>query len=314
MRYLMILLVLFISVNAKDLKPIKEIQMHGNVMDIVIKNDILYAGTTAGMLEMYDIKNDRFIGSVGLKKIHDFMGDLMEPKVYAVDVMDGRKLLLAEGENGVRELYIHENNTTTKVLAKHELTMQKARFIDKNHVFIGLLSNEILLFDLDTKKILYLKQLSESKFSDFALNEEKTQAVVSCESGINYLVSTKDGKLIKELKGANKDNVFKVDYKKNRVSTAGQDRVGAVYDIETGSYKTFRSDFLIYATGLSPDANLAAFAFSIDNDIAVFDLSTDTKRYTLKGQKSTLNTIVFYDERTIFSGSDDRYIMKWKLQ
>ncbi len=314
MRYLMILLVLFISVNAKDLKPIKEIQMHGNVMDIVIKNDILYAGTTAGMLEMYDIKNDRFIGSVGLKKIHDFMGDLMEPKVYAVDVMDGRKLLLAEGENGVRELYIHENNTTTKVLAKHELTMQKARFIDKNHVFIGLLSNEILLFDLDTKKILYLKQLSESKFSDFALNEERTRAVVSCESGINYLVSTKDGKLIKELKGANKDNVFKVDYKKNRVSTAGQDRVGAVYDIETGSYKTFRSDFLIYATGLSPDANLAAFAFSIDNDIAVFDLSTDTKRYTLKGQKSTLNTIVFYDERTIFSGSDDRYIMKWKLQ
>ncbi len=310
----MILLVLFISVNAKDLKPIKEIQMHGNVMDIVIKNDILYAGTTAGMLEMYDIKNDRFIGSVGLKKIHDFMGDLMEPKVYAVDVMDGRKLLLAEGENGVRELYIHENNTTTKVLAKHELTMQKARFIDKNHVFIGLLSNEILLFDLDTKKILYLKQLSESKFSDFALNEERTQAVVSCESGINYLVSTKDGKLIKELKGANKDNVFKVDYKKNRVSTAGQDRVGAVYDIETGSYKTFRSDFLIYATGLSPDANLAAFAFSIDNDIAVFDLSTDTKHYTLKGQKSTLNTIVFYDERTIFSGSDDRYIMKWKLQ
>ncbi|OQX73479.1 MAG: hypothetical protein B6D59_05445 [Campylobacteraceae bacterium 4484_4] len=313
MKYITIFLLLLTTLLAKDLKPVKEIQMHGNVMDIVIKDDILYAGTTAGMLEMYDIKKEQFIGGITLKKIHDFMGDLMQPKVYAVDVMDNRKLLLAEGENGVRELYIHENNTTTKVLAKHELTMQKARFIDKDHVFIGLLSNEILLFDLKTKKILYLLQLSESKFSDFALSEDRTKAVISCESGINYLVTTKDGKLVKELKGANKDNVFKVDFKKNRVSTAGQDRVGAVYDVDTGSYKTFRSDFLIYATGLSPNAQLAAFAFSIDNDIAIFDLSTDTKRYTLKGQKSTLNTIVFYDEKTIFSGSDDRYIMKWQL-
>ncbi len=300
---------------ARDISPDKEIEMGGSVMDMKIIDNLLYVGTDEGALEIYDLKAEKIIEKIQLKKIHDFMGDLMNPKVYSVDVVGDKKLLLSEGEQGARELYINENNTTTKIISKKDrLTMQKAKFIDDRYLFLGLLSNEIVLYDLQEKKKLYTYQLSQSKFSDFSLNEDKTQAVIACESGINYLVDVKSGKTIKVLEGGNKDNVFKVDFKNSKVSSAGQDRIGAVYNLKNGSIATFKSPFLIYATGLNDDASLVAFAFGMDNEIAIFDLNTKQKIYNLKGQKSTLNKIIFHDKESVYSGSDDKYIMKWSLK
>ncbi len=316
MKFLVIIMILVMSAFSQDIKPVKEIEVAGSVMDMKIDNNLLYIGTDGGTLEIYDIKNEKFIDKIKLKDIHDFMGDVISPKVYSVDVVGDKKLLLAQGEHGARELFINENNQTIKVIdQKDKLTMQKAKFIDKDFVFLGLLSNEIVLYDLKNKKIIYTKQLSQSKFSDFAINEDKSQAVISCESGINYLVDVKSASTIKELKGGNKDNVFKVSYKNGRVSAAGQDRVGAVYDVKSANViNSFTAPFLIYATGLNKDASLVAFAFGTDNDIAIFNLNSNSKVYNLKGQKSTLNSIIFYDDKTLFSGSDDKYIMKWKLQ
>ncbi len=316
MKKTVLLILLFVTaLLARDITPEKEIKIQGNVMDMAIHGTMLYVGTNAGTLDVYDIENEKFIEKVQLKEIHDFMGDLMYPKVYSVDIIGAKKLLLAEGEKGARELYINENNITTRVISgKAKLMMQKAKFIDENHIFLGLLSNEIILYDIKAKKSLYLVQLSQSKFSDFSLNEDKTKAVIACESGINFLVNVKDGKVIKELKGGNKDNVFKVSFKNGKVSAAGQDRIGSVYSLNSDDIEMFHAPFLIYATGLSADANLVAYAFGIDNEIAIFNLGTNAKVYNLKGQKSTLNSIIFYDKETIYSGSDDKFIMKWSLK
>jgi hypothetical protein len=152
-RIVLLLILLISSIIARDLTPQKEIKMSGNVMDIQIFDNILYAATDAGTLEAYDIKDNKHLEVIQLKKIHDFMGDLMYPKVYSVDAINNKKLLLAEGEHGAREIYINENNTTTKVIgAKDKLTINKAKFIDNSTLFLGLLSNEIVLYDLNKKK------------------------------------------------------------------------------------------------------------------------------------------------------------------
>ena len=315
MKIIILLFLNFTLLFSGDITPEKEIKMGGNIMDITIVDDILYAGTDAGTLEAYDIKQDKIIKTIKLKDIHDFMGDLMPPKIYSVDITNGKLLLLSEGEKGSREVYIEQNSKLTKVITpKDKLTINKAKFIDDSHLFLGLMSNEIILYDLKNRKQLYLIQLSQSKFSDFALNEDKTKAVISCESGINYLVDIKNGKVLKVLKGGNKDNVFKVAFKKDKISAAGQDRVGAVYSLDSANIDKFEAPFLIYATGLSADASKVAYAFGIDNEIAIFDLNNGTKIYNLKGQKSTLNSIVFYNNDTIFSGSDDKFIMRWRLK
>jgi WD40 repeat protein len=49
------------------------------------------------------------------------------------------------------------------------------------------------------------------------------------------------------------------------------------------------------------------------NDISVYDTLTKSKIALLKGQKSTLNVILFQDEKRLISASDDNTIMLWNL-
>ena len=138
-------------------------------------------------------------------------------------------------------------------------------------------------------------------------------AASSCESGEITLFDALSGKIIKVLKGANVDNVYKVDFKKEKVLCAGQDRRGIVYDVSSSAYDRFDGSFLIYAGALSPSLKYGAFAFNEQNDIVLFDLASKSKAHTLKGQKSTLNTIVFANDKELVSSSDDQFIMIWRL-
>jgi WD40 repeat protein len=94
---------------------------------------------------------------------------------------------------------------------------------------------------------------------------------------------------------------------------AGQDRRGIIYELGNGAYERYDGSFLLYAGALSPSLKFGAYAFNEQNDIVLFDLASKSKVYTLKGQKSTLNTIVFASERELVSSSDDQFIMIWRL-
>ena len=298
-----------------SITPVQAIHIDGNAKDMVVHAPLVYIGTSHGKLQVYDYKKKAFVKEIVLPKIKDFMGDLIFAAAASIDYMDGRYLLLSDsGEKGYSDLWIHENDVTRKLLsAKDKKTLVKARFIDKDHILLGFLSNEAALLDVKTKKELYRVQLSESKFSDFAVNQDRTQAVFSCESGAISVIDTHSGKVLKELEGINKDNVYKVDFQGDYVSAAGQDRRAAYYKVSTGQGNFFQASFLIYATGLSPSAAKVAFAMDENNNITVYNLHTRAKIALLKGQKSTLNTIVFVDENTLFSGSDDDTVLMWKL-
>jgi len=301
--------------GAAVVTPVKSIRIDGNAKDLVVHAPLLYVGTTHGKLQVYNLRTGQLTKEITLPKIKDFMGDPIFAAAASIDYLDGRYLLLSDsGNKGYSDLWIHENNVTKKILsASDKKALVKARFIDKDHVLLGYLSNEVSLMDLRTKKERYRVQLSESKFSDFALNAQHTQAAFSCESGEIFVIDTHTGKVLKTLKGINKDNVYKVDYKNGWVSAAGQDRRAAYYNVATGNGGFFQASFLIYATGLSPSARKVAFAMDENNNITVFDMQTHTKLSLLRGQKSTLNAIVFVDEKTLVSGSDDDTVLVWKL-
>ncbi len=300
---------------APTLSPIHAIHIDGNAQDLVVHGSSLYVGTSHGKLQVYDLKTWKLTKEITLPKIKDFMGDSIFAAASSIDYRDGRYLLLSDsGNKGYTDLWIHENNVTKKILsASDKKALVKARFIDKNHLLLGYLSDEASLLDLTTKSEAYRVQLSASKFSDFALNALRTQAAFSCESGVISVIDTHTGNVIKMLKGINKDNVYKVDFKNGIVAAAGQDRRAAYYHVATGQGSYFRASFLIYATGLSPSARRVAFAMDENNNITVFDLQTHAKIARLKGQKSTLNSIVFIGEKTLVSGSDDDTVLVWNV-
>ena len=315
-KALLFVIMIALSSMASDFTPVAEIEAKGTVKDIKTKDKNLYIATDAGLVQVYDMERKKFTKELKLPDVKDFMGDMIPPKIFSVDVMDGRFILLSEsGKGGYSNLWMHENNES-KLLIDHtaKRAIIKARFLDKNHVLFGYLGNEAGLYDIKAKKELYRLQLSPSKFSDFALNEDKTRAVYACESGVLNLIDTKTGKILKALKGINLDNVYKVDFKKGLVSGAGQDRRGSLYDASTGKGDFLQGKFLIYATGLSPSAKRVAFAMDEKNDISIYNVATKSRIALLKGQKSTLNKIIFLDEETLVSSSDDNVVMMWKLR
>jgi len=317
MRVLFLILFLSVLSQGEVLKPYDTIEASGNVIGITIYDNVLAVSKDAGIIESYSLETKEQLSKTQFPMIKDFTGDEIYPKGFSIDFQESTKRYLAviQGTSGFRELFTVKDGVKEKLVGeKEKLFVSKAKFVDENRVLIALLSNEYILFDIEKKEILYRNHISYSHFSDFMLNEDRTLIAGGSESGEITIIDVMTGKVVKVLKGANVDNLYKVDFKSGKVLGAGQDRRGSVYDVSTGEFQRFDATFLIYAGALSPSAEKAAFAFSEDNDIVIFDLKTDAKLYTLKGQKSTLNTIVFIDENSLVSGSDDRSIMIWKLK
>ena len=310
------LITLGLAYAVESYTPVQEIVVDGIAKDMTVSGKYVYIGTDKGKLQVYDDEARQFIKEITLPNIKDFMGDEAPARVQSVDFTDGRYLLLSDsGKGGYSNLWIHENNSTKQVIGpESKMAAIKARFIDKSHILLGYLSDEVSLFDLKSGREIYRVQLSQSKFSDFALNEDKSLAAFSCESGVITIVSTSDGKVVKKLEGVNLDNVYRVDFKKDIVSGAGQDRKGSIYNVKTGKGDFIQGDFLIYSTALSPSAKKVAFAMDEQNNISIYNVFTKSKIALLKGQKSTLSVIVFRDENTLFSASSDNTVMKWKIK
>ena len=301
---------------AETIVPTDTIDLNGTAKDMVYKNGKLLIATDMGHIEVYAMPKKEKIKEVFIPDVKDFMGDIMPARVMSTDMIGEKYLLLSDsGIGGYANLFIYENGKTVKMIGPEDKKpLIKARFIDKDHVLLGYLSNEVSLFDLHAKKEKYRVQLSESKFSDFALNEEKNLVVFSCESGVLSVVDVQTGKVVKTLEGQNVDNVYKVDFKHGMVSGAGQDQRGSLYDVKTGKGTYIKGEFLIYATGLSPSAEKVAFAMDEKNNISIYNTFSKSKLAILKGQKSTLNVIIFKDEKRLFSASDDNTVMIWDLK
>jgi len=297
------------------LTPVDTIEVNGTAKDMVLSNGHLVIATDMGHIEVYDTAKRKKIKEISIPDVKDFMGDIMPARVMSTDVTGEKYLLLSDsGKGGYSNLYLYDKSLKQLLSADDKKAIIKARFTDDTHILLGYLSNEVALLDLKTKKERYRVQLSESKFSDFALNEDKSQVVFACESGVLSVVETKTGKLIKELKGQNLDNVYKVDFKHGMVSGAGQDQRASLYDVSSGKGDYIKGHFLIYATALSPLADKAAFAMDEKNNISIYHTSSKSKIALLKGQKSTLNVIIFQDENILYSSSDDSTVMVWDLK
>ncbi|MBU1927579.1 PQQ-binding-like beta-propeller repeat protein [bacterium] len=287
----------------------------GAVRDIVLADNKLYSATDAGCVDIFDIDTKNLLSKIGVDKITDFMGDKIDAKIYSVDVHKEKILILSQGNSGFSQVYIHANSKTELLIASSEmLSIAKAKFIDENTLLLALLSNELISYDIHKKERNYQFQVSQSKFSNFALNEKKDEVVVADESGNLKVYRLKDAKLLKTLKGQNLDNVFQVQSKNSIIVTAGQDRRVVVYNEKTGSayYKT--SGFLIYTVGLSPSTNLVAYSSDEHNNITLFERQTQKELARYGGNKMTPTNILFITEDEFLVSSDDKVINLYKIK
>ena len=316
MKIFLVMCVLIGSLFAASFQqPSQQYVSSGAVVDMVLADQKLYAATDASSVDLFDLKSAKLLEKITVSKITDFMGDVIDSKVYSVDVLDGAVVLLSQGEKGFRRVHTYRDGKLTEVISiKDQLYIAKVAFLDSKTLLLGLLSNEIIAYDIATKKMNYREQVSFSKFSNFVFNEKKSEVVVADESGDLKIHNTKDGKLIKTLEGQNLDNVFQVDYKKGIIATAGQDRRVVIYNTTFNSayYKT--APFLIYGVGLSPSGKLVAYASDEQNNVTVFNTSSKSTVGHYGGNKMTLSKIIFINEKEFLVSSDDKTINLYKIK
>ena len=316
-KFIFVFLSIFLylpNIFAKDLTPNYSLKTSGGVTDLVLKNENLYVATTDSSVDIFNINTKEKINSIKVPKIKDFMKDTIEARIYSIDVLENSVLILSQGENGGRNIDIYKDGKLNKIIEdKDRLFIAYAKFIDENHIVYALLSNQIYLYDIKNKKVLNEVQISQSKFSNFKLNEDKSKIVIADESGILTLLNTKDLNPIKRFDTLNLDNVFQVDMKKDIFITAGQDRRCAIYSLDERISYYKEGSFLIYSAALSPSAKLAAFASDEENNVTIFNTTTKENLYKLTQNKTTLTNILFINENEIFVSSDDEKINYYKL-
>ena len=315
-KLLIISAILSLAVNAANIiKPFKELKADDAVNDIVVRDNRLIAATDGGSIIEFNLSDFSSNTILHLPKIIDFMGDKIDDKIFSVDYIDGKYLINADsGEGGFSRLsVIKEGKLTTLLGPDRRLAIIKAKFIDNSHIFFADLGSTIYYYDLKNRKMIYSKSVSESKFSDFALDRDRKRVVITGESGILKVVDVKSGNIVKEIKRQHLDNVFSVAFEKNWITGGGQDRRASYYNLSNGTHGYFKSTFLVYATAISPNEKYLLYAMDPDNSMRVYDSESLSEKYILKGQKSILTAVRFVDENTVFSASHDDTIMMWKL-
>jgi hypothetical protein len=317
MKYVVVFFILFTTLFAQKLvNPTHVYKLaNGLATDIVIDKDKLYVSTDTGFIDIFDTKKKKVIEKISLDKITDFMGDTIESKIFSIDLMDGELLVLSQDSGGYSRLHILKNKKLNAVLTKeNKLNIIKAKFIDKETILLALISNDIISYNIKTKKRKWTTQASMSKFSNFALNNNRSKVAIADESGNVHIFATKDGKLLQTLSGENVDNIFSIDFKGDTVLTGGQDRRAAVYNIKNKNAYYIKSSFFIYGVGLSPSGKIGAYSSDINNNVTLFNTTTREPFATYKATKMVVNSIYFINEKAFYIISNSPEIDYYKTK
>jgi len=314
MRNLSLFFLIVFALPSIAVEPQYSLKAKGGVTSFFLEEQMLYAATDVGTIDVFDWRKRTLIKSIELPTIKDFMGDDIPPKIYAIDKCKDKMLAVSQGYRGFRNLYIIQNNKKEIFLdaSLHKMMIKKASFVEEEKILIATLGNELMLFDLENREFIYKKHIGTSVFSDFDLNDDKSIVASADESGTVHLIDVKTGERIADLKGMNVDNIYQVVYSQNTVIGAGQDRRVSVYKVNPRSSYYLESSFLIYSAGLSSDGKWGAFSYGEENYVKVFNTDSKIEKALLKGQKSTLTQIEFVSENQIITSSDDPEILIWK--
>ena len=166
MNILKILISLFLisSLNASNLSPNKKFEISGGATDLVINSNKLYVATNDSKIDIFKLNDFTKISTIVIPKTTDFMGEVIGSKIYSIDVLDENVLILSQGKRGARKMDIFNNGKLVNIIPESKrLFIAQAKFIDKNRIIFSLLSNELLLYDLEQKKIIYNKWKHISK-------------------------------------------------------------------------------------------------------------------------------------------------------
>lgn len=295
-------------------QPDRVIKAGANVISSNLIDEILYLGTDGGELDIYDIKVDKFLEPIKFRTVKTHFSDAEPTKIFSIDRLGDTLLVLTEMDYNERYLYVFKKEgalwSEISNMRLANKSAKKAFFIDEKTVVVSDFGNEIYFIDLESKKAVFKHKFSIALYVDFEINKTRDKIAIGAESGVIYIYNLKTRQTEQTLNFF-KDNMYDIDYKNDVVAVGSIDKQAGVYD---GRMNYFKSDFIVYAVGLSEDAKTFSFMNGEQSDILVYDVSSKEKLATVKTGQQILNEIYLSNEGRLISVAYEKEVKFWSVK
>ncbi|WP_372369921.1 DUF4062 domain-containing protein [Candidatus Uabimicrobium sp. HlEnr_7] len=183
-------------------------------------------------------------------------------------------------------------------------------------------NNQLLSTGMDKKCILWdfhhgkrLKEIELPHEITCAIyNHDETEIICGCKNGDIYILSS-DLELKQEI-NAHPKAIYSLTITDNgnNLASAGEDQSIKVWDLPSYTLKhnIEEHDDWIYSLQISPKQNYLVSA-SGDKTLKIFDIESAECTATLFGHSDWVHKVIFIDETTIVSGSEDATIRFWDI-
>ena len=295
-------------------QPDRVIKAGANVISSNLIDEILYLGTDGGELDIYDIKAEKFLEPIKFRTVKTHFSDAEPTKIFSIDRLGDTLLVLTEMDYNERYLYVFKKEgalwSEISNMRLANKSAKKAFFIDEKTAVVSDFGNEIYFIDLESKKAVFKHKFSIALYVDFEINKTRDKIAIGAESGVIYIYNLKTRQTERTLNFF-KDNMYDIDYKNDVVAVGSIDKQAGVYD---GRMNYFKSDFIVYAVGLSEDAKTFSFMNGEQSDILVYDVSSKEKLATVKTGQQILNEIYLSNEGRLISVAYEKEVKFWSVK
>ncbi|WP_314979141.1 hypothetical protein [Campylobacter rectus] len=295
-------------------QPDRVIKAGANVISSNLIDEILYLGTDGSELDIYDIKADKFLEPIKFRTVKTHFSDAEPTKIFSIDRLGDTLLVLTEMDYNERYLYVFKKEgalwSEISNMRLANKSAKKAFFIDEKTAVVSDFGNEIYFIDLESKKAVFKHKFSIALYVDFEINKTRDKIAIGAESGVIYIYNLKTRQTEQTLNFF-KDNMYDIDYKNDVVAVGSIDKQAGVYD---GRMNYFKSDFIVYAVGLSEDAKTFSFMNGEQSDILVYDVSSKEKLATVKTGQQILNEIYLSNEGRLISVAYEKEVKFWSVK
>jgi len=308
-----IFLFVFLMVNILQAQTV--IESSAPVNDFIIDGNEIIVATTKGTVDVYDITSKKLLRSVKFDKTIDFAGDLFDTEVFKVVKVGNTIIAVTRGENGFNDVYAIINDQKEIIIPGNRINsvIVSIAVSDDNNLLLGLLSNELLKYDIINNEIIFREQISNYAFSAMCIDSKGEYLYVTDESGEVHKVESSSGNVLSNYKGQNVDNVLCIDYSSGIIVCGGKDRRISTYNTLLNRDSHFDTGKFITTIAISPSGKRIAWYDTDTDNVELAWLANPSGVTQLIKHKSMVNKIVFTSETTLVSAGIDNKIVFWNL-
>lgn len=234
---------------------------------------------------------------------------------------DWKTMLIGQLQGGIHVIDLKEG-LEKKLLAFHKKGVFDLKLINHGNTFLAAGGDGVLsVWSSESFELLQSIKIADSSLRSISLNSEKAELAIGCSDHHIYILSSENFKQLYKIEH-HKSSVFSVLYSRDgsTLLAGSRDAFVSSWNVKEG-YVLNQSVGAHMATvnqiSLSPDGKWVATA-SLDKTIKIWngknlELLKVISNEKMKAHVNSVNCLLWLDEVTLVSGSDDRNIFAWKI-